>query len=377
MALPIHFMSVLPLPVWAIEVINRRRRGFIWKGEKEVNGGHCLLPWARVCMPMEHGGLDVLNLRHFGTALRCRWPWARWADEPRPWSLLLENTERDVANIYRAAYYILLRDGTMAKFWTDNWLPNGSSIASLAPALFSFVKDSGKSVAASLVNRAWIRDISGGVSVQAMAQYLRVWDITETLVLEVGRRDTAHWKLTSDGQFSVSSAYHLFFMATIRFACAKPIWKSKAPPRCKFFMWLAVHRRCLTADNLERRGWPSNGSCSLCISEPEDCTHLFVHCRYTQALWLRFRAWTNCNFPIPSPAYPSTEDWWLQARKFPPKHMRWNFDTVVILVHWCIWKERNARIFEQKASGIERVFDLIREDIQAWRAAGCIAIDCV
>jgi hypothetical protein len=31
------------------------------------------------------------------------------------------------------------------------------------------------------------------------------------------------------GMFSVSSAYNLFFMANTRFACAKPIWKSRRP----------------------------------------------------------------------------------------------------------------------------------------------------
>jgi hypothetical protein len=72
-------------------------------------------------------------------------------------------------------------------------------------------------------------------------------------------------KHTVDGEFSTSSVYGLFFAANIRFPCANAIWKSKATPRCKFFMWLAVHRRCLTADNLQRGGWPNNATCELCI----------------------------------------------------------------------------------------------------------------
>jgi hypothetical protein len=88
MALPAHFLAVLPIPQWALDIINRRCRGFIWKGEEDVNGGHCLLPWARVCAPIHAGGLGVLNLRYFGMALRCCWPWLRWAAEPRPWTLV-------------------------------------------------------------------------------------------------------------------------------------------------------------------------------------------------------------------------------------------------------------------------------------------------
>jgi hypothetical protein len=37
------------------------------------------------------------------------------------------------------------------------------------------------------------------------------------------------WHRTVDGAFSVKSAYEMFFIARTRFACAKPIWKSKAP----------------------------------------------------------------------------------------------------------------------------------------------------
>lgn len=43
MALPVHFMSVLQLPKWAIKDIERKCRGFLWKGQQEVSGGHCLV----------------------------------------------------------------------------------------------------------------------------------------------------------------------------------------------------------------------------------------------------------------------------------------------------------------------------------------------
>ena len=93
----------------------------------------------------------------------------------------------------------------------------------MAPALFSFVKDSGCSVREALQNQSWIRDISGGVSVQALAQYLTVWDITQETILRPGSPDCALWKLTKEREFSVRSAYRMMFMANICFACNKPI----------------------------------------------------------------------------------------------------------------------------------------------------------
>lgn len=67
------------------------------------------------------------------------------------------------------------------------------------------------------------------------------------------------------------------------------------------------------------------------------------------------------------------EDWWLTARAAIPNQMRRNFDTIAILLHWRVWKERNVRIFDNVASSADRLLDLTKEDIGMWRAAGCIS----
>lgn len=372
MAMPIHFLSVMQLPAWALKIVNRRCRGFLWKGDADINGGHCLLPWSRVCMPKECGGLGIPNLKWFGYALRCRWPCLTWEEDERPWSTLPEEREKEVMALFNSATMVQVGDGRRARFWTDKWLPGGCSIQETAPALFSFFKDMGGSVRDAIDNRSWIREISGGISAQAMAQYLKIWDVVESTVLAVQVPDRLVWKWTGDRCFSVSSAYGMFFAANIRFACHKPIWRSKVPPRCKFFMWLVIHKRCLTADNLERRGWPSNETCPMCLSTHEDCSHLFLCCRYSQQVWSGFRNWTRVTFPIPDDNFGSSENWWINARRGIPKAARRNFDTMTILIYWRIWKERNAMIFQQVASSVDRVLELIQEDITVWRSAGCV-----
>jgi hypothetical protein len=92
-----------------------------------------------------------------------------------------------------------------------------------------------------------------------------------------------------------------------------------------------------------------------------------------QQVWHNFRVWTKASFPIPGDDFHSTEEWWIAARKVVPKVIRRDFDTISILLHWQVWKERNARIFQNEFSTVERVLELIIEEIRVWCAAGCVA----
>ncbi|KAE8789481.1 hypothetical protein D1007_36281 [Hordeum vulgare] len=134
--------------------------------------------------------------------------------------------------------------------------------------------------------------------VQAIAQYPRIWDMVESVTLREEEQDTIYWKMSKDGLFSASSADQMFFMAKVHFPRHRAIWKSKATSRCKFFMWLAVHRKCLTVETLRRRAWPCDSLCSLCHVEPEDCDHLFILCRFPGEVWGRLRSWSVVDFPM-------------------------------------------------------------------------------
>lgn len=86
MAVPVHFLSVMELPKWAIKEINRKCRGFLWKGQEEVSGGHCLVAWKGVSATMECGGLGIKDLELFGQALRLKWLLKRIEHKGRPWT---------------------------------------------------------------------------------------------------------------------------------------------------------------------------------------------------------------------------------------------------------------------------------------------------
>jgi hypothetical protein len=69
----IYHMTVFPLSKWAIKKIDKIRPSFLWQGNEDVRGGHCLVNWKQVQWVKKLGGLGVLDLARFNRALRLRW----------------------------------------------------------------------------------------------------------------------------------------------------------------------------------------------------------------------------------------------------------------------------------------------------------------
>jgi len=79
--------------------------------------------------------------------------------------------------------------------------------------------------------------------VQVLIEYLHVWDQIQLIQLNHDP-DRVCWKWTADRRFTTASAYRSFFMGQHAVKGAKFLCKTRAPPKCKFFIWLALHDRC-------------------------------------------------------------------------------------------------------------------------------------
>lgn len=68
-------------------------------------------------------------------------------------------------------------------------------------------------------------------------------------------------------------------------------------------------------------------------------------------------------------------DWWLQAHEAVPQEQRRAFDSMVLVVSWILWKERNVRTFDLKSRTSNQVIDAIKDEINAYIGAGyrCLA----
>nr|CAB3445827.1 unnamed protein product [Digitaria exilis] len=71
-----------------IEVLDARRRSFLWTGEEKCHGSCCLVKWEDMCYEKEVGGLGIKNLEQQNHCLIMKlvhrlyeptsWPWKRW-----------------------------------------------------------------------------------------------------------------------------------------------------------------------------------------------------------------------------------------------------------------------------------------------------------
>uniref|UniRef100_J3LYS2 Reverse transcriptase zinc-binding domain-containing protein n=1 Tax=Oryza brachyantha TaxID=4533 RepID=J3LYS2_ORYBR len=197
MALPLHFQSVLPLPMWAIKKIKRKCRGFLWKGQQEISGVHCLNRW---------------------------------------------------------------------------------------PTLFSFTKRTRLTVRQGLTDR-----------------------------------------LGSD---------------TFEEVYPSRSWRnfSKSGMKCN-------------KSSLRKERIPCNGNQPMMV-------------------WRKLRTWINVDVPIPHDDDEDLTTWWCRARAVFRTRYRAAFDSLCLLTTWCLWKERNARTFDQVASTVDKIFNDIRSEVMIWREAG-------
>ncbi|KAJ4816106.1 RNA-directed DNA polymerase (reverse transcriptase)-related family protein [Rhynchospora pubera] len=285
-ALPLHYMQVIHLPAWLINLLDGIRRSFFWKGKDKCLEGHCLVNWSKCCIPKRSGGLGILNLTLQNQALLIRWLWKLNAEPNSTWSTT-------ILSLYGT------RD--------TNLLSQCSLLSHDFKDIFKFLPFFSASIDLSNDNPA------------------------------------LSWRWTNSGVYTSASAYSILADPGGRSPYHRRLWKLKTAPRVKIFLWLLLQDRLLTQQNLLRRNWPANDGCCCCLARPlETADHLFLHCPLASSIWNRVQQHFNL------PALSFTEElpaFWLTNRL--TTGAAW--DTIWAATNWSIWKERNNRIFNSVA----------------------------
>ncbi|KAF7838963.1 Ribonuclease H protein [Senna tora] len=156
--------------------------------------------------------------------------------------------------------------------------------------------------------------------------------------------DTVRWKHSSDGVFSVKSAYNLLVWKgpVCKASIWKRIWHWPGPQRIRTFLWLLAKGRLLTNVQRVARKMVSSGVCSRCVGEKETCLHALRDCALIKNVWkrivhpskwrlffsLNLENWVERNL---------SEEW--------GKSDSYNWKVIFGVACWWLWKVRNEVVF--------------------------------
>lgn len=161
-----------------------------------------------------------------------------------------------------------------------------------------------------------------------------------------GIEDTPVWGLTSNGKFSVKSAYNL--IAGEIFKSREEewdwIWKLKLPFKLIHFIWLVLHGKIMSNKMRFHRNLGGSPTCDRCNNGVEDVDHILRECSKAKLVW-------NClclNGEI-------SAQWNLPMKEWLKFNIQKCGDTVfndvtwkytVISFLWNIWKNRNKEVID-------------------------------
>jgi hypothetical protein len=147
------------------------------------------------------------------------------------------------------------------------------------------------------------------------------------------------------------------------------IWKAKTEGKHRFFTWLLVQNRILTADNLSVRNWPCNPMCPMCDQHLETADHLCLQCVFAQGVWVLVAHWSDGVVQVPDSA-ASLEGWRNSSLAALAPEFKKHKATLMIYTVWNLWVERNRRVFQGLVSSEARILHLIKDEM-ALRTTAC------
>ena len=69
-------------------------------------------------------------------------------------------------------------------------------------------------------------------------------------------------------------------------------------PKVNFFMWMVMHKKELTGENMVKSGFYGPFRCCLCQQAVETKNHLFIDCDFTQQPWVLILNGLSVSVPV-------------------------------------------------------------------------------
>jgi hypothetical protein len=156
--------------------------------------------------------------------------------------------------------------GINTLFWRDRWVFEKAinEIALIISTLVPTRIANWRTIFEAMNGLRWVNDIHGIVTMQVLLEFLNLCHLIDEVPLQFGVEDKHIWRLSTSSKYSAKSAYNTLFQGSIPFNGWERIWKSWAPNKCHFFLWLIAHNRYWTTDRLACCNLPHPDRCPFC-----------------------------------------------------------------------------------------------------------------
>ncbi|KAF7808489.1 ribonuclease H [Senna tora] len=167
--------------------------------------------------------------------------------------------------------------------------------------------------------------------------------------------DQIVWEGNFKGKYTVRDSYNMLRIPNYRnlnnlcFQNWQLLWRLKTPPKILNFAWKLGHESFPLGQNLLRRGFKIQGTCSFGCSIIENIQHLFCDCHFARAVWMgsllgllssnigdSFMDWINNLLQQAKKDYVETESLLMVEQ--------------VLIFAWYIYNKRNKTLFQNVTS---------------------------
>ncbi|XP_073051345.1 uncharacterized protein [Primulina eburnea] len=338
------FMVVQP-PLAVMERLENVFNGFLW-GSRPLDKKWHWARWSRACLPVSEGGLGFRRLKDIVESFSIKL-WFRFRQGSSLWSKFMMRkycqlghpacvssagfispTWRRLLKIRpRAESGIRWRVGMGdVNFWDDIWCGD-VPLSSQLPVR----GDRGVRVSHFISDGVWDFDFLCSVVPPSVAETIAL------IPIALGEPDLAIWVHSSDGVFSIKSAWELVRLRDQVSDIFTPCWGSWLRPTMSFFLWRFWHQWLPVDDVLQRRGFELASKCQCC-EMPETFTHIFIDSPIARSVWHFFGAVFHVRIPLTSDFRLFLSAWKRHPGWTPRGHVK---EFLPFIVLWFLWTARN------------------------------------
>ncbi|KAG7559744.1 Ribonuclease H-like superfamily [Arabidopsis thaliana x Arabidopsis arenosa] len=303
-------MSTIKLPASTLCKLDKAARDFIWGSSGEGRKLH-LVSWKNVCLPKKDGGLGIRTACEMNKALLAKLGWrllhektslwvrvvsckykvgdlqdVAWTKAKSNWSSTWRSVGIGLREVIYKGYGWAIGDGKSVNFWSDRWLletPIMDTVIEPLPAENAIVK----------ARDLW-RNGSGWDWEKIMpyiSENRRLELAAVVLDTVTGAKDRLSWAATTNGKFTVKSAYELItrdeYPRQHMDKFYERLWKVIAPERVRVFLWLVGKQVVMTNEERFRRHLCDTEICQICKNGVESIIHVLRDCPAMAGIWIR------------------------------------------------------------------------------------------